>query len=113
MQKLNVRIVSFFLILAFSQKLGLELWLHNWLHGTTATTSVARLKGDKPLLQNQLIKCHCLDDTLMPLIGTDMVDHGPVQCPFAPVFATTFSSWLSVSQEFSALRGPPAAGASL
>jgi hypothetical protein len=113
MQKLNVRIVSFFLILAFSQKLGLELWLHNWLHGTTAFSSVSPPQGHKPLLQHQQIKCNCIDDALMPLMESDVVDYSPHPRPSIPIFAATYSSWLCVDKEFSALRGPPAAGSSL
>jgi hypothetical protein len=113
MQKLNVRIVSFFLILAFLQKLGLELWLHNWLHETTVTTSVGPTQKGKPLLQQQKIKCNCIDDALTPLMESDPVDLSPDPRPSNPIFAATYSSWLSIDKEFSALRGPPAAGSFL
>ncbi|HXB95943.1 MAG TPA: hypothetical protein VNU70_12325, partial [Puia sp.] len=79
MQKLNVRIVSFFLILAFSQRLGLELWLHNWLHETTVTASVGPTQKGKALLQHQRVKCNCIDDALMPLMESDVVDYSPHQ----------------------------------
>jgi hypothetical protein len=107
MQKLNVRIVSFFLILAFSQKMGLELWLHNWLHETSVTASVGPTQKGKPAFQHQRIKCTCIDDALMPLMASATVDYSPHQQPSISIYATTYTSWLSVDQEFSALRGPP------
>jgi len=113
MQKLNVRIVSFFLILAFSQKLGLELWLHTWLHETTVTASVGSMQKGKALLQQQPVKCNCIDDALAPLMESDPLDYSPNQRPSIRFFATTYASWLSVDKEFSPLRGPPAAGSSL
>jgi hypothetical protein len=113
MQKLNVRIVSFFLILVFLQKMGLEQWLHNWLHETTVTASVGPTQKGKPLLQHQRIKCNCIDDALMPLMESDIVDYSPGPRPSIPIFAATYCSWLSVDKEFSALRGPPVAAYSL
>jgi hypothetical protein len=116
MQKLNARIVSFFLILAFSQKLGLELWLHNWLHETTIASSVgpgiAAQKG-KPLFQNHRVKCTCIDDALMPLTETDIVDYNPLRQPPKSIFANSYSSWLSVDKEFSSLRGPPSSNSTI
>ena len=113
MQKLNVRIVSFFLILAFSQKMGLELWLHNWLHETTVTASAAPTQGHKPVLQHQVTKCNCIDDALNPLLESDMVDYKAIQRPSLPIFTAIYSSWLSVEKGFSPLRGPPVAPAFL
>ena len=110
MQKLNARIVSFFLILAFSQKMGLELWLHNWLHETTVIASAGPTQKGKPVLQHQRIKCSCIDDALMPLTEPDLVDYTPQQRPFIDIFSPTYISWLSIDKEFSSLRGPPATG---
>jgi hypothetical protein len=113
MQKLNARIVSFFLILAFSQKMGLELWLHNWLHVTTVTASVQPTQKGKPHFQHQVLKCHCIDDARMPLMESEIVDFDADQLPSIPNFTATYSSWLSVDKDFSSLRGPPATSYSL
>jgi hypothetical protein len=108
MQKLNVRIVSIFLILIFFQKMGLELWLHNWLHETTVATSFGATPKGKASLQHQLVKCNCIDDALSPLTEADMVDYdAPLQASMRLV-ATAYCSWLSAEGEFSSLRGPPA-----
>lgn len=109
MQKLNVRIVSFLLILIFFQKMGLELWLHNWLHETIITTSVNTTPKGKASLQHQRVKCNCIDDALSPLIEADVVDYdAPAQASMRLV-ATAYFSWLSAERELSSLRGPPAA----
>jgi hypothetical protein len=109
MQKLDTRIVSFFLILIFFQKMGLELWLHNWLHETTVTTSVSSAPKGKGSLQHQRVRCNCIDDALSPLKEADVVDFDAPPQPFIRLVPTVYSSWLSADGEFSALRGPPAA----
>jgi hypothetical protein len=109
MQKLNIRIVSFFLILIFCQKMGLELWLHNWLHETTVTTAIGSAPKGKASLQHQRVRCNCIDDALSPLMEADVVDYdAPPQLPMRLV-PTVYISWLSADGEFSSLRGPPAA----
>jgi hypothetical protein len=113
MQKLNVRIVSFFLILAFSQKMGLELWLHNWLHETTVAASVSSAHKGRPVLQHLQIRCNCIDDALNPIVESGLIVYNANQQPSIPIFAAIYSSWLSVDTAFPALRGPPAASISL
>ena len=108
MQKLNARIVSMFLILIFFQKMGLELWLHNWVHETTAATSVSAAPEGKATLQHQRVKCNCIEDALSPLMEADVIDcDAPPQPPMRLV-PTVYFSWLSAEREFSSLRGPPA-----
>jgi hypothetical protein len=109
MQKLNARIVSFFLILIFFQKMGLELWLHNWLHETTVATSVNTAQKGKASLQHQRVRCNCIDDALSPLMEADVVDYDAPPQPPLRLVPTVYFSWLSADGEFSSLRGPPAA----
>ena len=113
MQKLNVRIVSFFLILLFSQKMGLELWLHNWLHETTVTKSVNPTSKDESSLQHQRVSCNCIDDALNPLMEADIVDLNTSPESTIQLFAVAYSSWLSAETRFSSLRGPPTANSLL
>lgn len=108
MQKVNVRIVSGLLILVFFQKLGVELWVHDWLHETNTTHSVARAQKGKPVVQQHHIICNCLEDAMMPLVQTDPIQYDPVSVRLTDVFLTYFSSYLSGDKEFSSLRGPPA-----
>jgi hypothetical protein len=107
MQKLNARVVSFCLILIFSQKMGLELWLHNWLHATTVTASVSSTQKGNASVQHLQVKCHCIDDALNPLMEVDNGEFDAHPPPFAQPFAADFSSWVSAEKTFSSLRGPP------
>ncbi len=68
MRKWNVRVISFLLILVFSQKLGMQLWLHNWLHSGhpySCTQVVIHQSHDE---QN----CSCIDDLTMPMTGAQL-----------------------------------------
>jgi hypothetical protein len=65
MRKWNLQVISFALLLVFTQKLGLGLWLHNWLHESRAIHSWAFENGNKACLQLQPVKCSCLDDALI------------------------------------------------
>lgn len=107
MQKVNVRIVSLLLLLVFLQKLGAELWVHNWLHETTTTHSVVAAEKGKPIVQHHHIICNCLEDAMMPLVQTDPIQYDPVPVQLTDVFLTHYSSYLSGDKEFSSLRGPP------
>ena len=108
MQKINVRIVSLLLILVFFQKLGVELWVHDWLHGNATTHSVVPAEKGKPVVQQHHIICNCLEDAMMPLVQTDPIQYDPVPVRLTDVFLTHYSSYLSGKKEFSSLRGPPA-----
>jgi hypothetical protein len=109
MQKLNARIVSFFLILIFFQKMGLELWLHNWLHEATVTRSVSSAPKGKASLQHQRVRCNCVDDALSPLMEADVADFDAPPQPFMRLVPTVYFSWQSADGDFPSLRGPPAA----
>jgi len=117
MQKVNLRLVAFLLLLAFFQKMGLELWLHHWLHDPPAVHSAGAIdihpgtpgEKDRAFLQQLPVKCSCLDDTMMPLIGSvAYVYKAPAKQPIA-FLPTPYSSALSNDKVFPALRGPPAA----
>ena len=132
MQKVNMRWVAFLLLLAFFQKMGLELWLHHWLHDPPAihfsatsvntpaeghayipaATGVKHLRSDhcaEASLQQQPVKCSCLDDTMMPLIGSDGYVYKAPPIQRLTFLLAPYSSALSEDKTFPALRGPPAA----
>lgn len=111
MQKLPARIVAALLLLVFIPKAGLELWLHHFLHETPAAAQVrpvASVRGDHARLQQEPLHCSCLDDTLMPLIGSGVYAYeAPAQSAIALVRTGDVSA-ASRDPFFSALRGPPA-----
>jgi hypothetical protein len=107
LQKINVRLIAFMLLLAFFQKLGMELWLHHWLHEPQGVHALAPGDKDKASLQQSLVQCHCLDDTMMPLVQSDVYAYESPKRQSVCFFPTEYTSVLFVCREFPALRGPP------
>ena len=104
MRRLNVRIIALALVLVFTQKLGLRLWMHHWLHETKALSASKHANVDK--LQPN---CDCIDDFLMPLDGSAVIQL-PLPVRSVHVAATAYIPPFSAPDErFSSLRGPPAA----
>jgi hypothetical protein len=102
MRRLNVRIIALALILVFTQKLGLRLWMHHWLHETRALSASHDTKVDK--LQSS---CDCIDDFLMPLTGGAFVEL-PQPIRQVHTITTAYIPPFSAAEEgFSSLRGPP------
>jgi hypothetical protein len=108
MQKVNVRIVSLLLILVFLQKLGMELWVHDWLHETNIAHLIIPAAKGKPVVQHHKVICNCLEDAMMPLVEAKAIRCEPVSVRLTTIFVAHYSSYLSGDKEFSALRGPPA-----
>jgi hypothetical protein len=109
LQKMKRRIVSLLLILVFSQKLGLELWVHHWLHESVVPQSVASAEKGKPNLRQLPVKCNCVEDSLIPLIESEIPIYSCTRPHLIAIFLPAYSSCLSGDVEFSSLRGPPAA----
>jgi hypothetical protein len=102
-RRFSVRIIAFVLILTFTQRLGMNLWVHHWYH--EAKGPIARDDSDQAQWQS---RCDCVDDAFMPLVAAD---------PF--VFNTTRTSYESLTVPYlprlSSIaplvingRGPPA-----
>jgi len=110
MQKINLHIAAFILLLAIFQKLGLELWLHHWLHEPSQTHQIARENRDKASLQSAPVSCSCLDDTLMPLIQSETYTcQDPLQ-RWVSIHLPPYVCTVYGCREFPSLRGPPAGG---
>jgi hypothetical protein len=109
MRKANLRVISFLLILVFTQKMLLGLWLHNWLHEPLSHHSWVLMKNGKACPELQAVKCHCIDDALMPLIkGKPFVYQGRQQHLVA-ILIIAQSAAFSRDEMIPALRGPPSA----
>jgi hypothetical protein len=109
MRKANLRVISFLLILVFTQKLVLGLWLHNWLHEPRGNHSRVLANKGKACPELWPVKCHCIDDALMPLIKSH-----PFLCRERPkhlitTLLITRSTAFSRDEMIPALRGPPSA----
>ena len=97
------KITAVFLILVFSQKMGMSLYLHNWLH--TAKQDAA---ASQPLSGQEVkFACGCINDFTLPLAETVL--------PEIPVPVITINRPLSspvltfptVYKYFHSLRAPP------
>ena len=109
MRKANLRAISFVLILIFTQKLGLGLWLHNWLHHPRGSHSSAFMANGRACLELQPAKCHCIDDALMPLIKSHPLEYQEHQKHLLALLLTGYPAAISRDKIFPALRGPPSA----
>ena len=91
------------LLLAFSQKLGAGLYLHNWFHFRNC-----KQPAHSPATNVASYSCNCVDDFSMPfadpVCGTAFTVCAPEQ-GFVSIFIQSFPITVTV---FKALRGPPA-----
>jgi hypothetical protein len=102
MRRLNVRIVALALVLVFTQKLGLRLWMHHWLHETRALSASRDTKVDK--LQSS---CDCIDDFLVPLTGSAFIEVPPPVESVHVLHIAYIPPFSAAEKRFSSLRGPP------
>ncbi|HLX91823.1 MAG TPA: hypothetical protein VKR32_09080 [Puia sp.] len=102
----KLKVISIFLLLSFTQKLGVGLYLHNWLHDNRNYS-----KGNKtgPGVDQIQINCACIEDALMPL------DPSPstIEIKAPEKYFFSFSNFYhfptsTVAKLFYGLRGPPA-----
>jgi hypothetical protein len=105
MYRLKIKIIAIFLILAFTQKLGLGLYLHNWFHENRNYCS--QNKEGFTLDQCQ-VKCTCIEDALMPLTPSANLDEIKSPEKYFSSFSNSYHTpTSSVVKIFYGLRGPP------
>ena len=105
MRRLN-KITAIFLILVFTQKSGLGLYLHNWLHqNKNHAASNPATRAFNTIQQT----CSCIDDTLRPLTGShDIIEIKIPEKYFPTFYDCYYAPILSPTKIFYGLRGPPA-----
>lgn len=99
-----LRCLTFLLLLVFSQKIGVGLFLHNLLHKETAVGKFSNNSTNKEVS----FACNCIDDFLMPLEEAEEPVVFPaiiVHQAHEPFFETIITD--NSPLHFS-LRGPPA-----
>jgi len=97
------KIIAVFLLLVFSQKAGLRLWMHNWFHEGKTTLSCSA-----PASQKLQLQCDCFDDAMMPLLESPFF---AVPVPIQKCTALTIVYHTSIPDAeniFYSLKGPPA-----
>ena len=101
-RRYNMKVVAFVLVLAFSQRLGLNLWMHHWYHEASASRV-----ADKPGLPHWEIRCDCFDDAFMPM---EQADTFKLQAPRSGFQLLEWPNLPGVIYSvplLSSLRGPP------
>jgi hypothetical protein len=100
------KIVAVLLLVVFTQKAGLRLWMHHWFHESKIAKSQSA-----PGSENLQLKCDCFDDAMMPLLESPLfVLPVPVR-QYATLTVVRHSPILSADEVYYSLKGPPAAAA--
>jgi len=96
------KIVAAIFLLLFLQKSGVELYIHSWLH--------VKSHIQAPSSSNHSFvsaNCSCVDDFLMPFAEPSDVISPSISIPHQIFSLGLIEPVLSVSEYFTALRGPP------
>lgn len=98
------KLVATVLLLVFTQKAGLRLWMHDWFH----ETKLAR-EQTSPTTAHIQLQCDCFDDAMMPLLGSPAFTVPPPVCAYAPLTVAHESPIISADKIYYSLKGPPLA----
>lgn len=101
MRKFNTKLLALLLVLVFSQKLGLRLWMHHLLHESTEQ------KSSLPYSQQIQLKCDCVDEALMPFTETPSFIVAIPEREVEQIIYNYPLSFSSVTKLFCSLKGPP------
>lgn len=107
MLRRSPKILAFLLLLVFSQKLGLRLWMHDWFHETQAHREAHRT-SQLPFAEKIQIGCDCFDDAMMPLVESPFISVSiPIQT--GTILSAGYRPPFSAAEKiFYSLKGPPA-----
>jgi hypothetical protein len=103
MRRLHPKIIAFILLLVFTQKMGLRLWMHHWVHESRAPYNATAANAASVHL-----KCDCIDDAMMPMVGSSLIALD-VPAQKAIVLPAAYLPPFSAAEKvFYSLKGPPA-----
>lgn len=103
---LILRWASIFLLLIFTQKIGLGLTVHNIFHGVTQGREKAAQKQTHD--RDISYACSCAEDCLLPFVPADEIVIADVETVIAPLSNLPVEKIPFHARIFSSLRGPPA-----
>jgi hypothetical protein len=106
MKRLKNKITAILLIIVFTQKMGLGLFVHTWLHEKSFGFSA---DPKNPVAHFQNVTCSCIEDAMIPFTGSTTAIHikSPVKYFFH--FNNPLQFFYSfASKVYYSLRGPPA-----
>jgi len=99
------RSIAFLMMLIFSQKVGVGMFLHELLHAPRiADHSSHHEERDKEIRFN----CSCVDDLQMPFVGEEVPVIAQAASLYHPIEFYYKEAVPFHSPIFSSLRGPPA-----
>ena len=101
-----LRCAAFLLILAFSQKAGTGLLLHNLFHNTTENTKIPGQENEKG--KKLSYNCICIDDFLTPFAEAEQPIYSHPVSHHSIIFTIDEETIPFYSTILSFLRGPPA-----
>ncbi|THU32514.1 hypothetical protein FAM09_27365 [Niastella caeni] len=101
--RIITKLTTLALILVFSQKMGMSLFFHNWLHAANQHTT-----SSKPISSQEIqFACGCINDFNLPFTETTVpAIQAPVITVNKPYAAPVFSI-PAVYKYFHSLRAPP------
>jgi hypothetical protein len=101
--RLITKLTALLLILVFSQKMGMGLYLHNWLHAPQQHTS-----SSKPVSSQEIqFACGCFSDFSLPFTETTVPALQVPVTTLCAVYNTPVFTIPAVYKYFHSLRAPP------
>lgn len=103
--RIITKLTTLVLILVFSQKMGMSLFLHNWLHASSQHTTSS---SSNPLSEQEIqFTCGCINDFNLPFTETIVPElPAPVITVHKPHSEPVYS-FPAVTKYFRSLRAPP------
>jgi hypothetical protein len=101
--RIITKLTALLLMLVFSQKMGMSLYLHNWLHAAKQHSATPTPFSGQEIQ----FACGCIDHFSLPLTETAVPE---LRVPVTMVhhsFAEPVFSVQAVSRYFHSLRAPP------
>lgn len=91
------------MLLVFTQKLGLRLWLHNRYHIEQSNQKREPLSDN----EDKSFKCDCIDDFMMPLDEVPCLSLTIPTQQFTTLYSNYNLPFSSAENFFCSLKGPP------
>lgn len=102
--RIITKLTTLVLILVFSQKMGMSLYLHNWLHSASQHTT----SSSKPISSEEIqFACGCVNDFNLPFTETTVPELQVPEITVHTRHAEPVYSFQAVTQYFRSLRAPP------
>ena len=97
------KITALLLMLVFSQKMGMSLYLHNWLHASKLHSAAS-----KSATQEIKFACSCINDFTLPFTETATYEVPVPQSIIQQPLSSPVVSYPTIYKYFHSLRAPPA-----